>query len=218
MYKNKMGVNMKKFLILFFILCSFSAFAQEQNQYVKKVSPWSIGISGFGYFPTATNYIINDNIGYGGGVGLKFKGNINRFLGFATEFNYTYANKDLYNVLSLDSHIIDIRESLVIQYETYKGENGFVPWLSIGIGATIYQPEYDVLGVSSALGDFNGVGFNVNIGAGLKYNFRNFYTGIFVDWTYSLAYTNTEIHLLNRSTNAGNLDGVRAGIELGFRY
>lgn len=28
--------NMKKFLILFFILCSFSAFAQEQNQYVKK--------------------------------------------------------------------------------------------------------------------------------------------------------------------------------------
>ncbi len=94
-------------------------------------------------------------------------------------------------MLSLDSHIIDIRESLVIQYETYKCENGFVPWLSIGIGATIYQPEYDVLGVSSALGDFNGVGFNINIGAGLKYNFRNFYTGIFVDWTYSLVYTNT---------------------------
>ena len=51
--KIKWGINMKKILILFFILCSFSAFAQEQSQSVKKVSPWSLGISGFGYFPTA---------------------------------------------------------------------------------------------------------------------------------------------------------------------
>lgn len=207
---------MKKLFILLFILLSFNVYAQEQSN-DKKVSPWSIGISGYGYFPTADIFILNDTIGNGGGFGLKFKGNFNRFIGLATEFNYTYAGKDFYNLVSLNSNIIDIRESLVIQYEKYKGQSGFVPWFSIGVGATIYVPEYNILGYSSS-SDFYGAGFNVNIGAGLKYNFKNFYAGIFVDWTYSLAYTNTQIYLLNRSTNAGNLDGVRAGIELGFRY
>ena len=215
--KIKWGINMKKILILFFILCSFSAFAQEQSQSVKKVSPWSLGISGFGYFPTADIFILNDTIGNGGGFGLKFKGNFNRFIGLATEFNYTYAGKDFYNLVSLNSNIIDIRESLVIQYEKYKGQSGFVPWFSIGVGATIYVPEYNILGYSSS-SDFYGAGFNVNIGAGLKYNFKNFYAGIFVDWTYALAFTNKEISLLNRSSSIENLDGVRTGIELGFRY
>lgn len=217
---------MKKFFTLFFILLTFSAYAQEQSKAGKKVSPWSLGVSGFGYVSTFNNYILNDTLGAGGGVGLKFKGNINRFIGFATEFNYTNTSRSYslssggftpnINVLDLTSHIIDIRESLVVQYETYKGENGFVPWLSIGAGATIYVPEYSIIGVSNT-GDFTAVGFNFNVAAGLKYNYKHFYTGLYVDYTKSIAYTDT-VTFGSRSTNAIDPDGVRFGLELGFRY
>lgn len=213
---------MKKLLFLLFILLSFNAFAQETNNGNKKVSPWSLGISGFGYIPTVDNDFIDDNIGYGGGFGLKFKANVNRFLGFATEFNYTYANKtyssDGIDILTINSNMIDIREALVIQYEKYKGENGFVPWFSVGVGATFYLPEYKVLGLSNPLGDYSGVGFNVNIGAGLKYNYNHFYAGIFADWTYSVAYMDKYVGYSEISQNYINLDGVRIGAELGFRY
>lgn len=217
---------MKKIFTLLFIFLTFSAYAQEQPKAGKKVSPWSLGVSGFGYVSTYNNFVLRDTLGAGGGVGLKFKGNINRFVGFATEFNYTNTSRSYslstggltpsINVFDLTSHIIDIRESFVVQYETYKGENGFVPWLSVGVGATIYVPEYSIIGISSA-GDFTAVGFNVNVAAGLKYNYKHFYTGLYVDYTTSIAYTD-EVTFGTRSSNAVDPDGVRFGLELGFMY
>ncbi len=197
---------MKKFcILLFFILLSFNVFAQdkEKNYDIKKVSPWTLGISGFGYFPTSEQSLINNN---GGGIGWKFKWNFNRYVGLATELNYTYTYENYFSSLQ---HIINIREALVIQRETYKGENGFVPWFSIGVGATVYMATY--YNTSRYYYNYNidsAVGFNLNVGAGLKYNFKHFYTGIFVDWTYSIINKYIKDHL----------DGVRTGIELGFRY
>lgn len=209
---------MKKFFILLFVLTAFSGFAQETAGGSKKVSPFSIGVSGFAYIPTQEEYLIGQKLSTGGGFGVKFKWNFNRFFGLSTDFDYSNSKTNM-TFFDITANVINIRESLVFQYETYRGESGFVPWVSVGVGAAIAVPEINVFNTAIPLpDDTNGTGFNVNVSAGLKYNFKNFYTGIFVDWTYSLAYTNSYVALGNRSTNAYTLDAVRTGVEVGYRF
>ena len=208
---------MKKFLLTCaLMLCATSIFAQSSGD--NRPSPFSVGVVGFGYIPTSGTFEGDDYdyIGYGGGAGVTLKANFNRFVGLATNINYTYGSKkdiDGMATFNSKSHIFEIREALVVQYETKRDENGFVPWLSLGVGATVHNfgMEFESVAMDSA----TGVGFNVNVGAGVRYNFKHFYTGVSVDYSYALAYSDDFLAI--SGYNASNPSGVRAGVELGFR-
>ena len=89
------------------------------------------------HFPTG---YYSHLIGNGGGLGLNYKYNINRYFGIMVDLAYTYASfSQSYDLVNLNtySHILDIKLALVLQYETLKNKNGLVPWLSVGFGSSL---------------------------------------------------------------------------------
>ena len=108
--------------------------------------------------------------------------------------------------------MFDIRLMGIFQYETKKGESGFVPW--IGTGAVIsfastkekVEERYVSTGnVYRYTNDFSGAGIGYIVALGFRYNFKKVYTGLNFD--YTLTYPGFY-----------DLSGIRLNAELGYRF
>ena len=188
-------------LTIILLLFAMPIFAQHnviEDIPADKPSPWTIGIIGHGYFPTSANSHV---IGNGGGVGITSKANINKYFAIQTNIIYTYATTRLsagrfytdtaLNVLTFDS-------LLMLQYETARYTPGFVPWVALGIG--VDTARYSAFGISDS-----GVGVHLNVGGGLRYNFKKFYSGITVTYNHDIV------------TRIGDISGVKLNFEIGYR-
>lgn len=112
--------------------------------------------------------------------------------------------------------LFTLSPSIIFQYETKRGESGFVPWA--GLGFTLYSnkiTEKDTTSGTNIITEDlnNGLGFLFQ--AGLRYNFKNnIYTGLRLDY----------ILMQHNSSNAYNnphnpvLNNVKFGIEAGYRF
>ena len=223
---------MKKLLFsILFIFTSFlvsaqeepkkkESFADEFNREAKDIGklnykdyPMTIGVYGGAYFPTG----YRDVLGIGGGAGIKYKFNFNKFFAISTDLGYTYSSgssKNSTNTVTWNgtSHMFDIRLMGIFQYETKKGELGFVPW--IGTGAVItfastkekVEERYVSTGnVYRYTNDFSGAGIGYIVALGFRYNFKKVYTGLNFD--YTLVYPGFY-----------DVSGIRLNVELGYRF
>lgn len=223
---------MKKLLFsILFIFTSFlvsaqeepkkkESFADEFNREIKSIGklnykdyPMTIGLYGGAYFPT--DY--RDVLGIGGNVGIRYKFNFNKFLALSADLGYTYSSgssKNSTNTVTWNgtSHMFDIRLMGIFQYETKKGESGFVPW--IGTGAVIsfastkekVEERYVSTGnVYRYTNDYSGAGIGYIVALGFRYNFKKVYTGLNFD--YTLAYPGFY-----------DVSGFRLNAELGYRF
>ena len=123
------------------------SFADEFNREAKDIGklnykdyPMTIGVYGGAYFPTG----YRDVLGIGGGAGIKYKFNFNKFFAISADLGYTYSSgsdKNSTNTITWNgtSHMFDIRLMGIFQYETKKGESGFVPWIGTGAQELLYQ-------------------------------------------------------------------------------
>lgn len=218
---------------IFFILYSFIVYAQDNSTAEKEESfsdklnkeledidklnykdyPMTIGLYGGAYFPT--DY--RDVLGIGGNVGIRYKFNFNKFLALSADLGYTYSSgssKNSTNTVTWNgtSHIYDIRLMGIFQYETKKGESGFVPWIGTGAVITfastkekveeLYIPSGNVYRYTN---DFSGAGIGYIVALGFRYNFKKVYTGLNFD--YTLTYPGFY-----------DLSGFRLNAELGYRF
>lgn len=223
---------MKKLLFsILFIFTSFlvsaqeepkkkESFADEFNREIKSIGklnykdyPMTVGLYGGAYFPT--DY--RDVLGIGGNVGIRYKFNFNKFLALSADLGYTYSSgssKNSTNTVTWNgtSHMFDIRLMGIFQYETKKGESGFVPW--IGTGAVIsfastkekVEERYVSTGnVYRYTNDFSGAGIGYIVALGFRYNFKKVYTGLNFD--YTLVYPGFY-----------DVSGIRLNAELGYRF
>ena len=143
---------MKKLLFsILFIFTSFlvsaqeepkkkESFADEFNREIKSIGklnykdyPMTIGVNGGIYIPTSVSYGLAAGA-IGGGAGLKYKFNFNRFFAISTDLGYTYVKgqEQAGFKYTTTSNMFDIKIMGIIQYETKKDETGFVPWLGTG--------------------------------------------------------------------------------------
>lgn len=225
---------MKRLLFsILFILYSFIVYAQDNSTATKEESfsdklnkeledidklnykdyPMTVGLYGGAYFPT--DY--RDVLGIGGNVGIRYKFNFNKFLALSADLGYTYSSgssKNSTNTVTWNgtSHMFDIRLMGIFQYETKKGESGFVPW--IGTGAVIsfastkekVEERYVSTGnVYRYTNDYSGAGIGYIVALGFRYNFKKVYTGLNFD--YTLTYPGFY-----------DLSGFRLNAELGYRF
>lgn len=166
---------MRFIISLFMFLFSFSSvFAYnfvEENI--------SLGLVGYGYIPMETD---KDILGYGGGGGVKVKYDINKYVGIGLYSGLTISSSNTNNSNNLTLYN-DSRFSIIFQRETDDGEDGFVPWGSLGIGFVSGSVKY---------GDYrsmeDAIGFSATLSAGLKYNFNVFYAGIGAEYSFSRLY------------------------------
>ncbi len=177
---------------------------------VKEPIPSTFGLKGVGYFATGAT----EDIGNGGGVGISYKYNFNKYFGFGVQGHYTYTKFDgsLQGLnVSTESHMIDTRYLLTLQRETGYYKKGLVPWLDLGVsinvGAFKAHASNDFISQS---GSVAGVGVGFVIGAGLKYNFEKFYLGASFD--YNLSY-----NTIYGSNLLVDTSGLRVNGELGWR-
>ena len=223
---------MKKLLFsILFIFTSFlvsaqeepkkkESFADEFNREIKSIGklnykdyPMTLGIYGGAYFPTG----YRDVLGIGGGAGIKYKFNFNKFFAISADLGYTYSSgsdKNSTNTITWNgtSHMFDIRLMGILQYETKKGESGFAPWIGTGavisIASTKEQIEERYIysgNVYNYTNDYTGAALGYIIALGFRYNFKKVYTGINFDYTIA---------------NPGYYDvsGFRLNAELGYRF
>lgn len=214
---------MRFIISLFIILFSFSyTFAApksdvEVNKSSNDPSMAIFGVYGYGYIPMETD---KNLLGYGGGGGFKFAYNFNKYfaLGLSSGLTVATSNYNNRNNLTLLS---DTRFSLIVQRETNRGESGFVPWGSIGVGVMAAAGDY---GSYQKLED--AVGFSFAVGAGLKYNFRNAYVGIGAEYTFARLYGNYVgdyyyngyYYTQRRTSVTMNPSGFNVFGEFGFRF
>lgn len=218
---------MKKILIcLFGVLITAQAgyaeesFSDEFNREAKDIGklnykdyPMTIGVYGGAYFPTG----YRDVLGIGGGAGIKYKFNFNKFFAISADLGYTYSSgsdKNSTNTITWNgtSHMFDIRLMGILQYETKKGESGFAPWIGTGavisIASTKEQIEERYIysgNVYNYTNDYTGAALGYIIALGFRYNFKKVYTGINFDYTIA---------------NPGYYDvsGIRLNAEIGYRF
>ena len=205
--------------ILFtFILHNHNAYsAENENAYTKALNAdlvknstgylipiVTFGLQGGGFIHTGDTY----DIGNGGGVGLNVKFNINKYFATLVQLNYTYAT---YKPYANSSHFFDTRALLVLQRETEKDKNGFVPWLGLGV-------TYNT-GVISVLDNYatvSGYGVGVIVAGGLRYNIKKVYVGANIE--YNLAVLATNIKNYYGQNYGVDPSGVRINGEIGFRF
>ena len=218
---------MKKILIcLFGVLIAAQAgyaeesFSDEFNREAKDIGklnykdyPMTIGVYGGAYFPTG----YRDVLGIGGGAGIKYKFNFNKFFAISADLGYTYSSgsdKNSTNTITWNgtSHMFDIRLMGILQYETKKGESGFAPWIGTGavisIASTKEQIEERYIysgNVYNYTNDYTGAALGYIVALGFRYNFKKVYTGINFDYTIA---------------NPGYYDvsGIRLNAEIGYRF
>lgn len=214
---------MRFIISLFIVLFSFSyTFAApksdvEVNKSSNEIARSTVGIYGYGYIPMETD---KDLIGYGGGGGLKGTYNFNRYVALGLSTGLTVAASNYNNVNNL-TLLSDTRLSLIVQRETNKGESGFVPWGSIGVGVMAAAGDY---GSFQKLED--AVGFSFAVGAGLKYNIRNAYVGIGAEYTFARLYGdlvgdyyyNGYYYTQRRTSVTMNPSGFNVFGEVGVRF
>lgn len=210
----------KFIIVLFFIFVSYNINAystENRNTYTKEINSDQIkksitrpvpivtlGLQGGGFIHTGLTY----DIGNGGGVGLNAKVNINKYFATLFQLNYTYAT---YKPYANSSHFFDTRALLVLQRETEKDKNGFVPWLGLGI-------TYNT-GVISVLDNYatvSGYGVGVIVAGGLRYNIKKVYVGANIE--YNLAVLATNIKNYYGQNYGADPSGVRINAEIGYRF
>lgn len=218
---------MKKIIIcLFGVLIAAQAsyaeesFSDEFNREVKDIGklnykdyPMTIGVYGGAYFPTG----YRDVLGIGGGAGIKYKFNFNKFFAISADLGYTYSSGSETNstdtiTWNTTSNMFDIRVMGILQYETKKGESGFAPWIGTGPVLAIASTKEEIEeryvysgNVYNYNRDYTGATIGYIIGFGFRYNFKNIYAGANFDYTLA---------------NPGYYDvsGIRLNAEVGYRF
>lgn len=224
---------MKKLIFtIVFILSSFLAYAQDDkpkkkesfsdefNREIKDIGklnyqdyPMTLGVYGSPYFPTG----YSKSLGIGGGVGIKYKFNFNKFFAISADLGYTYSSGSKNNstntlTWNTTSNMFDIKVLGIFQYETKKGEAGFVPWIGTGpvlaIASTKEEIEerYVISGnVYRYQRDYSGANIGYVLAFGFRYNFKKIYAGANFDYTIA---------------NPGYYDvsGIRLNAEIGYRF
>ena len=217
---------MKKLLFsILFIFTSFLVSAQEEpkkkesfsdefNREAKDIGklnykdyPMTIGVYGGAYFPTG----YRDVLGIGGGAGIKYKFNFNKFFAISADLGYTYSSgsdKNSTNTITWNgtSHMFDIRLMGILQYETKKGETGFVPWFGTGPVISFAKSEtIQHYSRQDVVFDYNGAYFGYIAALGVKYNFKKAYAGVNLDYTIT-------------APGGVDLSGFRIYAEAGYRF
>lgn len=212
---------MRFFMSFFIVLFSFSyIFAAphsdvENKRGYSRPSAMTFGLYGLGYIPMDKD---KDLIGYGGGAGFKTTYNIGKYFGVGLSTGLTIATSKHNNVQNL-TLLSDTRLSFIIQRETSRGENGFVPWGSFGFGLLAASGDY---GGYKQFED--GIGFNFVFSAGLRYNFRNAYIGVGAEYFIANVYGdlvddyyNGYYYYPRRTSAIMNPSGFNIFGEFGFR-
>lgn len=167
-------------------------------------------------------------VNHGGGLAFNGKINLKRWLAIGLDLSISgspetdftsivYSGQTgITGKLTRSMSLFTFSPSIIFQYETKRGESGFVPWA--GLGFSLYAnkiTEKDTTsGTSMTTEDLNnGLGFLFQ--AGLRYNFKNnLYAGARLD--YILMQHNSS----NTYNNPHNpvLNNVKVGIEAGYRF
>lgn len=167
-------------------------------------------------------------VNHGGGISFNGKINLKRWLAIGLDLSISGSPEtDITNIVytgqpgitgkyTRNMSLFTLSPSIIFQYETKRGESGFVPWA--GLGFTLYSnkiTEKDTTSGTNIITEDlnNGLGFLFQ--AGLRYNFKNnIYTGLRLD--YILMQHNSS----NTYNNPHNpvLNNVKFGIEAGYRF
>lgn len=221
----------KVFFTVLFILSSFLVYAQDNvsvkkesfsdefNREIKDIGKLSyedysmtIGVYGGPYFHTG--YL--NTLGIGGGFGAKYKFSFNRFFAISTDLGYTYSSgRGTYSTnstrLDVNSHMFDVRILGIFQYESKKGESGFVPWVGTGPLLSIASTTESTYNVSTTTATLNykrnytGANIGYILAFGFRYNFKKAYAGANFDYT-----------IVNPAYY--DVSGIRLNVELGYRF
>lgn len=217
---------MKKLLFsILFIFTSFlvsaqeepkkkESFADEFNREIKSIGklnykdyPMTIGVNGGIYIPTSVSYGLAAGA-IGGGAGLKYKFNFNRFFAISTDLGYTYVKgqEQAGFKYTTTSNMFDIKIMGIIQYETKKDETGFVPWFGTGPVISFAKSEtIQHYSRQDVVFDYNGAYFGYIAALGVKYNFKKAYAGVNLDYTIT-------------APGGVDLSGFRIYAEAGYRF
>lgn len=167
-------------------------------------------------------------VNHGGGLAFNGKINLKRWLAIGLDLSISGSPEtDITNIVytgqtgitgkyTRSISLFTFSPSIIFQYETKRGESGFVPWA--GLGFTLYSnkiTEKDTTsGTSMTTEDLNnGLGFLFQ--AGLRYNFKNnLYAGARLD--YILMQQNSATTNINAHNPV--LNNVKVGIEAGYRF
>lgn len=197
---------MKKIIILFIILnLSISAFGAEKKETENKIFPFTIGALGFGYISTSPD---SDLLGNGGGAGINFKYNVNKYFALGVQGDFT-ASKNGSNSTIFG----DVKFLIIAQREIERDKNGFVPWGAFGIGSVMGSGNYEH--GSYIYEDFSG--YDISLIIGLRYNYQRAYFGIGADFTYGETiakvksvelYPNQDFYII----------GTNIFLEAGYRF
>lgn len=167
-------------------------------------------------------------VNHGGGLAFNGKINLKRWLAIGLDLSISGSPEtDITNIVytgqtgitgkyTRSMSLFTFSPSIIFQYETKRGESGFVPWA--GLGFTLYSnkiTEKDTTsGTEITTEDLNnGLGFLFQ--AGLRYNFKNnLYAGARLD--YILMQQNSSTTNINAHNPV--LNNVKVGIEAGYRF
>ena len=186
---------MKKiFFLMIMLLFSVNCIYADETE--KEYIPSNFGFKGFGYISAGTN----TDIGNGGGFGMLYRYNFNKYFGLGIHTNYIATQNSSSNI----SHMFDTRFLLTFQHETAYNKKGLVPYLDIGLSF-----NSGIFNITS-LGSFKGYGLGFVIGGGLKYNFEKFYVGISID--------NNLAFILNKKYSKIDPSSLRINLDTGFRF
>lgn len=215
---------MKKiFLIISICLFSVSAYAQNADMKLesqdnrtwldesyKKQFPYPITFGAYGFFNvvSASQGAYKSDSALGGGGAVTAKVSFFRWLAFALDLSYSGASKDYGSGVKENVDTFLFSPMVVFQWETMRGQAGWVPYLGIGVSISNSTIETKIdnifYGSYNSSSSYAGFGFIMN--AGFKYNFKNnAYTGIRADYSAS-------------SAGYGTMHNFRLGIEAGYRF
>lgn len=201
---------MKKIIILFILLnFSISVYGAENNikpnSEEKLIYPFSIGALGFGYISTSPD---SDLLGSGGGAGINFKYNVNKYFALGVEGDMT-ASRNGTNSTTFGG----VRFLLIAQNETERDKNGFVPWGAFALGTLMGNGSYE----NGTFNYKNFSGFDISLMIGLRYNYKRAYFGIGADFTYGE--TIAEVQAAELYPNQDFfIIGTNIFLEAGYRF
>lgn len=197
---------MKQVIILFILFnISISAFGAEKNEKENKIFPFTVGALGFGFISTSPD---SDLLGNGGGAGINFKYNVNKYFALGAEVDIT-ASRNGSNSTTFGG----IKFLVITQNETEKEKNGFMPWGAFALGTLTGSGRYEN-------GEFiynNFSGYNISLIIGLRYNYERAYFGVGADFTYGDAIA--EIRAADLYPNHDfYIIGTYIFLEAGYRF
>ena len=188
----------------FSIIISINAYGNTDTK-SDKISTFSIGAAGYGYIGFSPD---SDLIGNGGGAALNIKYNIHKDFALGLQGGFTSYKENINHILSGD-----FKALIILQRETLRNNNGFVPWVSLGLGALWGSGNYN----NDTMKFHDIFGFQTSLSLGLRYNYKHAYFGMGADFIYSPAIGKVQADVIYPNQDIFFI-GSNIFLETGFRF